>query len=548
MPDMFGGPFEETRPAKVVSPIQILNPGPSLADTVTKAQMQEYIDTTIKSALELKALGFQMFSFHNAYRGHIGAQLWSPLTNHRHDEYGVDSVENRARFLIEFFDAMKQTLGRDFPLEVLISGTEPGGATIRDTIELARLLEGHVDILSIRNGVQDPQHPTGFTSTRDHQWPNEEVTAAVTQDCHARGAKLLIGATAGLHDADLCESIIRDGKADLVCMARSWICDSEYGKKLYEGRGEDITPCVRCNKCHVPNDTDKFRSFCSVNPLIGLEDKIDRMVSPVEREKKVAVVGGGPAGMYAAITLADRGHKVTLYEKNDRLGGQLIHADFASFKWPLADFKDFLARQCAKKGVEIRLNTEATKEMLAAENYDHVILAIGPVFTKAGIPGAESPKVLTTMDVFGHEDELPENIVVIGGSETGVETAMDLAEKGHKVTVLCRQKTLASDAPHAHYVTMLEDAWLRLENFFWVKGIRKYEKIDDTGVTYINFEGKEKHIDADCVVMCTGARPNTEGCAALYGAADRTDMVGDCFRVGNVHFAVTTAFGAANQI
>ena len=95
---------------------------------------------------------------------------------------------------------------------------------------------------------------------------------------------------------------------------------------------------------------------------------------------------------------------------------------------------------------------------------------------------------------------------------------------------------------------MLEDAWLKLENFNWVKGIRKYEKIDDTGVTYINFEGKEKHIDADCVVMCTGARPNTEGCAALYGAADRTDMVGDCFRVGNVHFAVTTAFGAANQI
>ena len=545
---MFGGPFEETRPAKVVSPIQILNPGPSIADTFTKSQMQEYIDSAVKSALELKALGFQMFSFHNAYRGGPGAQFWSPLTNHRHDEYGVDSVENRCRFLIEFLDAMKQSLGRDFPLEVLISGTEPGGATIADTVELARLLEGHVDILSIRNGVQDPQHPTGFTSTRDHKWPNEEVTAAVTQDCHARGAKLLIGATAGLHDADLCESIIRDGKADLVCMARSWICDSEYGRKLYEGRGEDITPCVRCNKCHVPNDTDKFRSFCSVNPLIGLEDKIDRMVAPVEREKNVAVVGGGPAGMYAAITLADRGHKVTLYEKSDRLGGQLIHADFASFKWPLADFKDFLARQVAKKGVEIRLNTEATKEMLAAENYDHVILAIGPVFTKANIPGAESPKVLTTMDVFGHEDELPENIVVIGGSETGVETAMDLAEKGHKVTVLCRQKTLASDAPHAHYVTMLEDAWLKLETFNWVKGIKKYEKIDDTGVTYINYEGKEKHIDADCVVMCTGARPNTEGCAALYGAADRTDMVGDCFRVGNVHFAVTTAFGAANQI
>ncbi len=548
MPDMFGGPFEETVPAVKKSPIQILNPGPSIADTFTKAQMHEYIDTAVASAKELKALGFQMFSFHNAYRGGPGAQFWSPLTNHRHDEYGVDTVENRTRFLIEFLDAMKQTLGKDFPLEVLISGTEPGGATIADTVELARLLEGHCDILSIRNGVQDPQHPTGFTSTRATRWPNEAVTTAVTQDCHRRGAKLLIGATAGLHDADLCESVIANEQADLVCMARSWICDSEYGKKLYEGRGEDITPCVRCNKCHVPNDTDKFRSFCSVNPLIGLEDKIDRMIAPVEKEKKVAVVGGGPAGMYAAMTLRDRGHQVTLYEKEAQLGGQLIHADFASFKWPLQDFKDFLARQCYKKGVDIKLNTEATKEMLAQEHYDHVIVAIGPVFTKANIPGAESPKVLTCMDVFGHEDELPHNIVVIGGSETGVETAMDLAEKGHKVTVLCRQKSLASDAPHAHYVTMLEDAWLKLDNFYWVKGIQKYQSIDDTGVNYVNFEGKEKRIDCDCVIMCTGARPNTEGCQALYGAADRTDFVGDCFRVGNVHFAVTTAFGAANQI
>ena len=97
-------------------------------------------------------------------------------------------------------------------------------------------------------------------------------------------------------------------------------------------------------------------------------------------------------------------------------------------------------------------------------------------------------------------------------------------------------------------MTMLEDAWLKLDNFYWIKGIEKYLSIDDTGVSYVNFEGKEKRIDCDCVIMCTGARPNTEGCTALYGAADRTDFVGDCFRVGNVHFAVTTAFGAANQI
>ena len=546
MPDMFGGPFEETRPRIVTSPIQILNPGPSLADTVTKAQMQEYIDSTVKSALELKSLGFQMFSFHNAYRGHIGAQLWSPLTNHRHDEYGVDTVEGRARFLIELFDALKQSLGRDFPLEVLVSGTEPGGVTIQDSIQLARLLEGHVDVMSIRNGVQDPQHPTGFTSTRDHQWPNEEVTAAVTQDVHARGGKLLIGATAGLHDADLCESIIRDGKADLVCMARSWICDSEYGKKLYEGRGEDITPCVRCNKCHVPNDTDKFRSFCSVNPLIGLEDKINRMVEPVEKEKNVAVVGGGPAGMYAAITLADRGHKVTLYEKNDRLGGQLLHADFASFKWPLADFKDFLARQCAKKGVNILLNTEATREVLAAGSYDHVIVAIGPVFTKANIPGADSPKVLTTMDVFGHEDELPENIVVIGGSESGTEAGIYLAENGHEVTVLTRQDGLALDATPIHYRETIQEFYDELPNLDFIPCVTATE-IGDSWVEYRDADGNLHRIDCDSVVALGGMEAHQQEAMALYGCAKDFYMIGDCRSVGNIHTGTRDAYSVTHQ-
>ena len=275
----------------------------------------------------------------------------------------------------------------------------------------------------------------------------------------------------------------------------------------------------------------------------GASELLARIRTTLRRADRIKVSQGIQRDVYQVKDLV-----VDISKHQVTLGGQLIHADFASFKWPLQDFKDFLIRQCYKKGVDIKLNTEATKDMLAQEHYDHVIVAIGPVFTKANIPGAQSDKVLTCMDVFGHEDELPHNIVVIGGSETGVETAMDLAEKGHKVTVLCRQKSLASDAPHAHYVTMLEDAWLKLDNFYWVKGIEKYLSIDDSGVSYVNFEGKEKRIDCDCVIMCTGARPNTEGCTALYGAADRTDFVGDCFRVGNVHFAVTTAFGAANQI
>ena len=549
MPGMFEEPFEEGVPAVKKSPIQVNDDRmPSSCNQYTKAQMQEYTDTTIASIRELKTLGFEMFSFHFAYRQRMGGELWSPLCNQRHDEYGCDSVENRARFFVEFFGALKETFGKGFPIEVLVSGTEPGGVTIADTVALSRLLEGKVDILSIRHGVQDPQHPTGFTSTRENPWPNREVTKAVAEDVRMRGGKLLVGATAGLHDPDFIENVLKNGEADVICMGRSFICDSEYGKKIAEGRGEDVTPCVRCNKCHVPNDTDKFRSFCSVNPMIGLETKIHRMTEPVTAVKKVGIVGGGPAGMYAALTAAKRGHKVTLYEKNSRLGGQLLHADYASFKWPIQDYKDWLIRQILKAGVEVRMNTEATKEMLKDEGFDNVIVAIGPVNKKPGIPGDDGPNVCHVMDVFGKGEQLPENIVVIGGSETGVETGMYLADCGKKVTVLCRQKSLASDAAHAHFVTMLEDAWLKRDTFYWIKGIQKYVAIDPDGVRYINYQGEEKKIACDLVVLSTGSLPNAAGNAALYGAAPKTDYVGDCFRVSNMHFAITTGFGAANQI
>jgi thioredoxin reductase len=375
-----------------------------------------------------------------------------------------------------------------------------------------------------------------------------DLASALTQDIHLRGGKLLVGISSGLHDPDYCESLIRDEKTDLVIMARTWICEPDYAKKLEEGRGEDVVPCVRCNKCHVPNGSDAFRSFCTVNPRLGMEEKIDRMILPVTAQKKVAVVGGGPGGMYAAMTAAKRGHQVTLYEKEAKLGGQLSHTDFASFKWPLADFKNYLITQCEKAGVRILLNTFATKEMLAKEHYDEVIVAVGAVFKKLDLPGAEGDNVHLAVDVYGKTQDLPKRIAVIGGAETGVETGMYLAETGHEVTVMCRQHALATDAAHAHYHDMLEAAWKELPDFHECCGVQKYVSVDAEGVTYIDSQGQTQKLLCDAVVMATGAIANKSGAAALYGAAPKTDYVGDCHQVGNVHFAVQTGYGAANQI
>lgn len=515
-------------------------------DHITRSQIQEYIDSTVENAKILKAIGFEMQSIHNAYHNGLIAEFWSTHTNHRKDEYG-GCVRNRARLFIEVYDALKQTLGRDYPLESLISVVGLG-VSVEDTIELSKLTEGLIDIFHIRHGDKDLQHPIGYTSTREHPCPNIEAAAALKGSILLRGGKQLVAVSAGLQNPDYNEKILLDRKADIICMSRAWICDSEYIKKIKEDRGEDITPCIRCNKCHVPNESDKFRSFCSVNPIIGFETKLQRMTEPVTAKKKVAVVGGGPAGMQAVITCAKRGHEVTLYEKESVLGGQLFHAKYSSFKWPLDDFKNWLIRQTYKTGIKVFLNTEATSEMLVTEGFDDVIVAIGPQFERPNIPGADGRNTMLAIDVYGREKELPQNIVVVGGSETGTETGMYLAENGHTVTVLTRQGMLSADAPHAHFAVMQMDAYKALNGFNYVRWISKYLSIDENGVTYLDKDGDECRIDCDLVVISGGVSPRPADAAKFYGAGKNMHYIGDCFRAGDVHMAISAGFATANQI
>lgn len=540
-----GGPIMPSDPMEQLRQEQAQCRGRSV-DHITKQQIQEFIDSTVANAKILKQFGFEMFSFHNAYHNGTMAEFWSTHTNHRTDEYG-GSAKNRARLMIEVMDAMKQTFGRDFPIEMLIS-VDGLGVNRGDTFELAKLLEGKVDILHVRHGDKDPQHPIGFTSSRAVPCPNLDAAAALKESIMSRGGSIKVGVSAGLQNPDFNEKILREKKADIICMSRAWICDSDYGKKIYAGQGEDVTPCIRCNKCHVPNDSDKFRSFCSVNPKIGMEFKLDQVIEPVGEKKKVAIIGGGPAGMKCAITCAERGHDVTLYEKSGQLGGQLFHADYASFKWPLADFNHWLIRQVYQKGVKVCLNTEAIREMLAPEGYDDVVVAIGPRFKSPRLPIEDGTKAMLCVDVYGHEAELPHEIVVIGGSETGTETGMHLAEKGHHVTVMTRQAMLAQDAPHAHFVVMMMDAYEHLKGFDYARKIQKYVSVTPKGVTYIDENGQEQFVPADLVVLSGGVAATPDLCAQFYGSGKHMHYIGDCYRPGDVHKAVTAGFATGSQI
>lgn len=511
------------------------------ADNMTKAQIQDYIDDVVAKAKVMKALGFEMISIHSAYRNAPGGNFWTPLANHRTDEYGGSTL-NRARVLLDLFTALKGALGKDFPLECMVSGYEAGGITVEDTIQLAKWGHGLFDILHLRHGEQDYQHPLPYTAPKSAPCPNLDVTAAVKA---AVGDKMLIAASAGLQDPALCESIIKNGQADLIAMCRSFICDSEYGDKVYAGRGEDVVPCVRCNKCHGSNPSDPMRVQCAVNPVIGFEDRIDRMTQPVTKIKNVAVVGGGPAGMQAAMTLAKRGHNVTLFEKGDGLGGQLRHSDYCDFKWCIKDYKDYLARQMDKLGVTVNLNTTVDGEMLKAGGFDEAVIAIGPVRAVPDIPGVEN--AIQATEVFGNEKKLPENCIVIGGSETGVDTGLYLAKTGHKVWVTTRQPDLVTDSVHSHVRSMIRGAFIREPNFTDVTKIQKYVSIDENGLTYLDKNGEEQRLEGK-VVLATGVKSQPEECAAFGSSEIKLHFVGDCVRTGDIHNATYTAHGVAIQI
>lgn len=511
-----------------------------------REQMQECIDQLLLRLRRYRSFGFDGVSLHMSY-GLSGAQFLSPRTNHRTDEFG-GSLENRCRYPLMICQAVKDAFGADFLVEVTISGDEgPGGWTTEDSVGFSKLAEGKIDLLQIRERTGDLAHPTGFNSTC------VPSTLKVAAAIKAGGANIVTVPIGGFQDPEVIENAIATGQTDMVGAARAFICDFEYGKKLAEGRGEDIVPCIRCNRCHGLHCDGPWLSGCSVNPRLGLDDVFRALAEPPARRKKVAVVGGGISGMYAAIECAKRGHCVTLYERSHYLGGQLRHAEYASFKWPLKKFRDYLAVQLEKQNMTVYMGTAAEPELLRQESFDVVIAALGAVPALPDIPGVrtaggeKAPGVWYAPEVFGREAELGKRIVIVGGSETGTEAGLYLAQAGHEVTVLTRQTMLAYGAYRVHYYDPFRTAWEDTSDFQYVLEAA-VQTVDADGVTYCASDGSLRRLEADSVVIAGGMSALKKESLAFYGVADEFYMIGDCADVGDVRKCIREAYCAAMQI
>lgn len=530
---------------------------------MTREMMKKVCDDFRTISQFAKACGFDGVLFHGGH-GFIAQQFISPWMNKRTDEFG-GSMENRARFPIMLLDSIREGIGEDMILEFRFSAEDgiPGGMTITDTVEFCRLIDGKADIIHVSNGLKWKGNGTQtFSDFFDIHGVNVEHAAKIKTVVK----KSRVAVIGGINNPEMAEQIIAKGKADFVELGRQCFADPEFPNKAKSGKEDYIRRCVRCFQCYPgvdypehPTDKPFWERFtpeeiktnvtpeamgcCAINPKSGFKFYPETVPMPAV-SKKVLIAGGGAGGLQAAITAVERGHKVTLAEQTEKLGGISNFTDKDNDKVDLRNFKNLLIREANECGAKILLNKKVDKVFIDSEKPDVIIAAVGsrPLIPK--IPGMEN--AVAAIDVYGNLGSIGKNVVMLGGGLVGAEVGLYLAAEGRKVTVIEMRDMIACETLGYYRNALLTEMDKR--GVIQMLGTKVIEVVHN-GVK-AQKDGVELFVPADTCVFSFGMKSNDDAVKILREIAGNIPVipVGDCEKSGKLGDAVRSGFMAAFNI
>ncbi|MHB1417437.1 MAG: oxidoreductase, partial [Chloroflexota bacterium] len=509
--------------------------GGELPLEMTEGEVEAMIDNFVAAALRAKQAGFDAVEIHGCH-GYLIHQFLTPILNRRTDAWGGDA-RRRARFIVEVARRTRQALGDDYPImaRIVVDEGLPGGITLEDGRVTARLLaDAGIDALDVTGGAQE----TGYLSTPPGPLPCGALAPlgeAIKQTVDV--PVILVGR---IHQPEVAEGLIANGKADMVALGRQMLADPQFARKAEEGRVDEIRQCLACTspQCHGRIWSD-LPVGCVINPELGREGQFPMVPAPTSR--KVLVVGGGPAGMEAARVAALRGHKVTLVEAEQELGGQLRMGEVPPFKDGIKRLRAYYARQLELAGVEVRTGRRADPALLEQEHPDVTIVATGGKPMRPPIPGLGQHSI-SAWDLLAGKAEVGRRVAIIGGGDVGCEVAEYLAAKGHEVTIV---EMLADIAPGLSAAAKP----LLLQRFrdYPVDYIVKAKVVAvEPGALVVERGEIAYRLDGfDSVVLCAGTVPESSLVEELKAARTEVRAIGDCGRARTIFEAVREGFETA---
>jgi 2,4-dienoyl-CoA reductase-like NADH-dependent reductase (Old Yellow Enzyme family)/thioredoxin reductase len=527
--ELRNGERVQVGPSAVTVSARVMGVSGTPPHELTPDEISQRVQWFATAAGRAKEAGLDGVEVHGAHQ-YLVASFLSPSTNQRTDKYG-GTAENRARFMVEILQAIRETVGPDYPVWPRINGQEFGfedALTIEQTKQTVPMfVEAGADAIHVSGyGAFSFAIRSPICDIPGYQIPLAEEVKKVTS---------VPVIAVGRLDAELGEQILEEGKADFVAIGRRLLADPELPNKAATSRLDEIIPCINCMDCIERPVTEGRGTACAVNAVTGHEREYQ--IQPVDKVKKVVVIGGGPAGMEAARVASLRGHRVVLYEKAPRLGGQLIVAALPPYKEDITPLIEYMSDQLTRAGVDVRVNVEATPEAITNDKPDAVVIAVGGTPIIPEMPGVNSPNVVTAQDVLSGR-EVGQNVVIIGGGMVGCETGHFLAEKGKHVTIVEMLKRMANDMSPMVRRRLLDG--LRAKQVVMITG-SVCEAITENGVV-ITTEEKKEEIPADSIVVAVGYQPNNTLYQALEGRVPEVYCIGDAARPQRIREAINDGY------